>query len=141
MTETHTCHHCSRNLHEKRGRIFTDYVGHKYCSSHCKRIGVFNWSLSIPGVRPMVPGAWEYAVRIVRSRDNYTCQDCGAQQTVKPAYTLFPAHHIIPIKHGGNSLPANLILLCKDCHDRRHTKLSERGHYPDQAKLGNEEKP
>ncbi|MBC8458255.1 MAG: RRXRR domain-containing protein, partial [Deltaproteobacteria bacterium] len=45
-------------------------------------------------------------------RDEYTCQMCGAEDTV------LQAHHIIPTRDSGPDSIHNLITLCLDCHDK-----------------------
>lgn len=32
-------------------------------------------------------------------------------------------HHITPLSRGGSNTKANLIVVCKPCHDKRHTHL------------------
>lgn len=46
-------------------------------------------------------------------RDNYTCQLCGAKDT------MLHAHHIIPVRDGGADSIYNLITLCADCHNNK----------------------
>ena len=54
----------------------------------------------------------------VFDRDGGKCQDrrggvkCGAKGV--------DVHHIIPLSRGGTTSKANLITVCKACHDRRH---------------------
>jgi len=50
----------------------------------------------------------------VLSRDNYTCQICGAQNT------QLQVHHIRFKSHGGSDSMENLTTLCKDCHEKIH---------------------
>ena len=50
----------------------------------------------------------------VRSRDNYTCQNCK-KQNVK-----LHVHHIIFKSKGGTDRPDNLITLCEQCHNDLH---------------------
>jgi len=45
------------------------------------------------------------------------CRDCGIK---KKSNQSFQIHHIIPISQGGKSIHNNLILLCPDCHNKRH---------------------
>lgn len=35
-------------------------------------------------------------------------------------------HHIVPLTSGGTNTKSNLIVLCLDCHNRRHTHLFRR---------------
>ncbi len=47
-------------------------------------------------------------------RDHYQCTQCRKKNT------RLEAHHIIWKKHGGKDTIANLITLCKSCHDKVH---------------------
>jgi hypothetical protein len=51
----------------------------------------------------------------VLSRDNYTCQICGAKNT------KLEVHHIMFRSDGGSNRMDNLVTLCKDCHAKVHT--------------------
>ena len=51
----------------------------------------------------------------VLSRDNYTCQICGAKQA------KLEVHHIRLRSEGGSNRMDNLVVLCKDCHAKVHT--------------------
>ena len=62
-------------------------------------------------------GLWTYLS--IYKRDNFTCQDCGR---VWKEGDTFNIHHILPRSKGGGDELDNLILLCKPCHMRRHTK-------------------
>ncbi|WP_298500826.1 RNA-guided endonuclease IscB [uncultured Methanobrevibacter sp.] len=50
----------------------------------------------------------------VLSRDNYTCQICGAQ------HVKLQVHHIRFKSHGGSDSMENLTTLCKECHEKIH---------------------
>lgn len=49
-------------------------------------------------------------------RDNHTCQHCKGKSGDK----VLNVHHIKQRKDGGSNSPANLITLCKTCHDNYH---------------------
>ena len=61
-------------------------------------------------------GAGFYNVKAaVLSRDNYTCQICGAKDT------RLEVHHIQFRSQGGSDSMDNLVTLCKDCHGKVHS--------------------
>ena len=64
----------------------------------------------------------------VYQRDNFTCQDCGK---VWRDGDTFNIHHVVPRSKGGGNELDNLILLCKPCHMKRHTKPSNILSYED----------
>ena len=53
--------------------------------------------------------------RLVLSRDNDQCTECGATQDLE-------VHHIVPRRLGGPDEPSNLITLCAACHTRQHVE-------------------
>lgn len=68
-----------------------------------------------------VKNDWWSIRKKVLERDNYKCVKCG-----QPAQEV---HHLIPLSKGGTTTLSNLISLCKDCHDRQHFHLRNRGKY------------
>jgi hypothetical protein len=52
----------------------------------------------------------------VLTRDNYSCQNCKG----KCKDSRLEVHHIIFRANGGSDDEANLVTLCKTCHDRIH---------------------
>ena len=44
------------------------------------------------------------------------CEDCG--RGLSPA--IAELHHVLPRSQGGRDVDMNLVLLCEDCHKRRH---------------------
>ena len=57
---------------------------------------------------------------LVIARDMGVCRCCGTKTD------NYEIHHIKPRSEGGSDHPANLVLLCIDCHDI--TKTSENGY-------------
>lgn len=53
-------------------------------------------------------------VALVRSRSKGICEDCKSQSGVDP-------HHIRYCKWGEYDPPENLVFLCRQCHEKRHT--------------------
>ncbi len=51
---------------------------------------------------------------VVAERAGYRCERCGATGVV------LELHHRIPEAQGGRTHPANLMVLCRPCHDRAH---------------------
>lgn len=64
---------------------------------------------------------WKRQASRARSRDNYTCQDCG-QVFLKGSGRL-QVHHIIPVRLQGTDNLSNLISLCPSCHRKADCKL------------------
>lgn len=46
------------------------------------------------------------------------CEECGRA----PDWRGLSMHHIVFRSHGGESTPENCIMLCGNCHDKRHGK-------------------
>ena len=62
---------------------------------------------------------WDARRREVYKRDDYTCQNCGAQGGPNGDAELH-AHHIVPKSKGGTHKKTNLKTVCKECHDAIH---------------------
>jgi 5-methylcytosine-specific restriction endonuclease McrA len=65
-----------------------------------------------------VKNSWWDIRNKVLARDDYKCFYCG-----QPAEEV---HHLIPLSKGGTTTMANLISICKTCHDRQHYHLRNR---------------
>ena len=61
---------------------------------------------------------WPVLVKVVQKRDNMTCQDCRIRTA------NFEVHHIIPRGMGGSDHPANLKLVCQNCHKKYNEKFN-----------------
>lgn len=59
---------------------------------------------------------WLEISRQIKIRDHNRCRSCGGQKTLD-------CHHIVPVKHGGTNLSANLKTLCRKCHRARHPEV------------------
>jgi 5-methylcytosine-specific restriction endonuclease McrA len=60
--------------------------------------------------------AWQLVRETVRRRDGDACRACGGKERLG-------VHHIIPLAEGGAPLdPANLVTLCRLCHEREESK-------------------
>ncbi len=83
---------------------------------------------------------WELIKSECFRRDNYTCRGCGKSEeelsflresetgtgelsndTVRRSDYTLNAHHIIPVRMGGDNSPGNLITLCGKCHHKEHS--------------------
>lgn len=62
--------------------------------------------------------------RLVLSRDNHRCTECGESQNLE-------VHHVVPRRLGGPDEPSNLVTLCSACHFRLHvTSQTQLGELP-----------
>ena len=61
------------------------------------------------GQKNMSGQEWFDYKNTIIARDNHTCQKCGATKRLQ-------VHHIVPLRHGGNDEPSNLITVCPKCH-------------------------
>jgi len=56
----------------------------------------------------------------ILSRDNYTCQACGAKAEDG---VLLEVDHIYPVSKGGTDEPRNLRTLCRTCNRGKGDKI------------------
>lgn len=96
----------------------TEFQRRKTCSRKCRNVRVAQM-VSARYREPdrirnsPYPIEWRSIVRkLIRERDQHTCQLCGATPTDR----AFPVHHIDYVK--GNICPDNLITLCHSCHPK-----------------------
>jgi ATP-dependent DNA helicase RecQ len=62
---------------------------------------------------------WSEVRRIVLTRDNFTCRECGHAADRKH----LDVHHLMPRSFGGTDHPTNLVTLCDGCHAAYHPTL------------------
>jgi len=60
------------------------------------------------------PPDWTQIAENIRERDNHTCKGCGAREVE------LHVHHITHKSEGGGEDPANLVTLCRACHEDEH---------------------
>lgn len=60
-------------------------------------------------------------VKTVYERDQHRCVNCG-----KYVYEGHKPHHEPPKSHGGQDVLENMVLLCYDCHYKRHNTADGR---------------
>lgn len=60
----------------------------------------------------------------IKSRDNYTCKNCGVSLNQEP-HLLLEVDHILPVSKGGLSVDDNLQTLCWRCNRSKSNKLPE----------------
>ena len=66
-----------------------------------------------PATRPD-DETWELIRKAILKRDNYRCKLCLSGDTT------LQVHHLIPIEQEGETIPANLLTLCRLCHATIH---------------------
>lgn len=69
---------------------------------------------------------WKWRRREAIIRDDYTCQECGAEGGPK-GDTRLEVHHITPVSEGGSNGKENLVTLCDSCHTGRHGRIPLNG--------------
>ncbi len=69
--------------------------------------------------------SWYELCREVKKRDGYKCVRCQTPES-KAQSVYHEVHHMRPLSRGGTTTKANLILLCHDCHDKRHPHMKNR---------------
>jgi 5-methylcytosine-specific restriction endonuclease McrA len=67
-------------------------------------------------------GEWAIIRQQVLHRDQYRCrgQGCGKSVVGDPTRAV---HHILELSRGGRTVLGNLITLCHDCHEKRHSHM------------------
>lgn len=68
------------------------------------------------------PYDWDERRKKVYDRDNYTCQNCGAQGGGQYGNAELHAHHIVPKSKGGTHEVSNLKTICNECHSAIHNE-------------------
>lgn len=63
---------------------------------------------------------YQYIKGAVLRRDRRRCRDCGFRPEIGERDKLH-VHHITPKSEGGSDEMDNLITLCEDCHNKRHS--------------------
>lgn len=95
------------------GGEFPDKRHRRYCSENCSDEYYRHFW-------------WASATRWALERANHKCQECGADNSAPHYYNLV-VHHIEPLNNETRFIniknrPENLIVLCRVCHAKAHTK-------------------
>jgi 5-methylcytosine-specific restriction endonuclease McrA len=64
---------------------------------------------------------WSIRKRVLE-RDNHCCVQCKKPENPKAKIWL-DVHHILELSAGGLTVMSNLISLCRNCHERRHSHM------------------
>ena len=135
---TLACPQCGK-IHEKREKE----ARRKFCSRVCWRL--FHREQGLGKRYPFVvtndfylSAAWSRLKRAIKKRDHYTCQACLF--VFHPKAPGMVVHHIRPRElfhtegialHPLADAPANLVMLCRSCHQKTHA-----GYYPQFLDMG-----
>lgn len=126
--QTYCSKHCRvssyrRSIQEKvcplcNNTFTTGHGSQVYCSKKC--YNKYRSALYISGkIRPIIMEA-------IMERDRYKCCDCDTDiPKVRDKYNHGYLHHITPLLSGGTDTPANIVLLCCNCHSKRHKHIKE----------------
>jgi 5-methylcytosine-specific restriction protein A len=74
--------------------------------------------IKFPGFQNVRAHLWPVMMGAIKHRDKGKCQDCGTQEG------CFEVHHIIPRGMGGSDHPANLKLVCQNCHKKYNEQFN-----------------
>ncbi|WP_345800955.1 HNH endonuclease signature motif containing protein [Microbacterium sp. AZCO] len=77
------------------------------------------WTKSAAGQRALMTTRLRNGIK---SRDNYTCLQCGISVAEEP-HLLLEVDHIMPVSKGGLSVPENLQTLCWRCNRTKGAKI------------------
>lgn len=77
------------------------------------------WTKSAAGQRAIMTGRLREQIK---SRDHYSCLQCGVSVSVEP-HLLLEVDHIMPVSKGGLSTPDNLQTLCWRCNRTKGAKV------------------
>lgn len=117
-----TCKQCGKVLFNQRWakdrpfcsrKCYSEYLSLNNCQENHPR-----WT---GGFANHTGREWRQAQRLVRKRDNNTCQLCGV--TAKQLGKNMDVHHIIPFRISQNHSPDNLICLCPSCHTKLDSEI------------------
>jgi uncharacterized protein YjbI with pentapeptide repeats/5-methylcytosine-specific restriction endonuclease McrA len=70
---------------------------------------------SPPQKESSYPENWKVLAKQAYDRDNYECQNCGAERGTDGTEELY-VHHIVPLSVGGDNNLSNLATLCEMCY-------------------------
>ena len=131
LKDSKACTICSTVFHKRANEHLGSWNERRFCSNACWH----EYRIERPHENPHWRGGfgprnyghnWPKQARLARKRDNYTCQDCGNEQT----FPALDVHHLTPRWDYGEDYIAandlrNLITLCKSCHTSRENALDK----------------
>lgn len=129
-----TCSECGKEFYRARSGIDPNSK-HFFCGKKCQKKNIDyilrgeNHFRYVNGNTSLTRGkGWTQTRRIVRERDNFTCQRCG--RTENDLGRALDVHHIKPYRmfddyRDANKLE-NLIALCASCHHKTDAELASR---------------
>lgn len=101
---------------------------HELCNNHVQVLHTYDdWVVRSPSTEFHVPSVVilnrykrskttvRFSPRMIKLRDNYTCQYCGERF----AETLLTMDHVLPHSHGGTKSWENIVTACQPCNGKR----------------------
>lgn len=126
-----TCSECGKVFYRKKSGIDSNN-NHFFCSKKCQKENIeyilrgenhYRYIDGNPNGKRGI--GWTKLRKVIRARDNYTCQVCG--KTEIELKRALDVHHIKPYRLFDNFKEANkednLISLCASCHHKLDAQL------------------
>ena len=116
------CNHCGGPIPAERGNAA------KYCSEKCARVAQLTPNTRVK-IRERSKRKGKQDSRLLAAY-GFKCAVCGWGLPIyAPGYKNIEhaggceMHHIVQVKDGGTDDPANLVLLCPNCHKAAHVGI------------------
>lgn len=97
----------------------------RYCEEHRKVVArTYETYTRDPAVKKKYGSKWK-CIRDRYVKEHPFCERCLKEGRLTSVQEV---HHIIPVASGGTHDEANLMSLCRSCHNKIHFELGDRNH-------------